>query len=181
MAPGIIDPQPAVSSERLHSLQSVTERYHDVLKFYLNGTKVTLDSTIIDPEITLLEYLRGIGLTGTKLGCAEGGCGACTVVVSQLNPTTNKVYHASVNACLAPLVSVDGKHVITIEGIGNVEKPHPAQERVAKASGSQCGFCTPGIVMSLYALLRNDEDPKELDVEVCFATYLSKYRSCYPC
>lgn len=77
-------------------------------------------------------------------------------VVSQLNPTTKKLYHASVNACLAPLVSVDGKHVITVEGIGNVKKPHPAQERIAKSSGSQCGFCTPGIVMvrcSIFCLL----------------------------
>ena len=122
----------------------------------------------VDPEVTLLEYLRGIGLTGTKLGCAEGGCGACTVVVSQYNPTTKKIYHASVNACLAPLVSVDGKHVITIEGIGNVKRPHPAQERIAKGNGSQCGFCTPGIVMSLYALIRNDSSPSEHDVEEAF-------------
>lgn len=67
--------------------------------------------------------------------------------MSQLNPTTKKIYHASVNACLAPLVSVDGKHVITVEGIGNVKNPHPVQERIAMGSGSQCGFCTPGIVM----------------------------------
>ena len=168
MAPGIIEPQPAVSAPRSHSLQAVTEPYDDTLRFYLNGTKVVIDSVSIDPEITLLEYLRGIGLTGTKLGCAEGGCGACTVVVSQLNPTTKKLYHASVNACLAPLISVDGKHVITVEGIGNVKKPHPAQERIAMGSGSQCGFCTPGIVMSLYALLRNESDPSELEVEEAF-------------
>ena len=68
-------------------------------------------------------------------------------VVSQWNPTTKEIYHASVNACLAPLVSVDGKHVITVEGIGNVKRPHPTQERIAKSNGSQCGFCTPGIVM----------------------------------
>lgn len=166
MAPGLVSPQPAVSTESQRSLASITEQYDDTLRFYLNGTKVVLDTA--DPEITLLEYLRGIGLTGTKLGCAEGGCGACTVVVSQYNPTTKKIYHASVNACLAPLVSVDGKHVITVEGIGNVKKPHPAQERIAKGNGSQCGFCTPGIVMSLYALLRNTENPTQLEVEEAF-------------
>ena len=109
MAPSLVEP--AATAEKIVSLASLTADYEDSLRFYLNGTKVVLDA--IDPEITLLEYLRGIGLTGTKLGCAEGGCGACTVVVSQLNPTTGKLYHASVNACLAPLVSVDGKHVIT--------------------------------------------------------------------
>ncbi|KAF2463473.1 xanthine dehydrogenase/oxidase [Lindgomyces ingoldianus] len=164
MAPGIVEP--AVPQESSHSLSSLTGAYDDTLRFYLNGTKVVLDSA--DPEVTLLEYLRGIGLTGTKLGCAEGGCGACTVVISQFNPTTKQIYHASVNACLAPLVSVDGKHVITVEGIGNVKRPHPAQERIAKGNGSQCGFCTPGIVMSLYALLRNDSDPSQHDVEEAF-------------
>jgi xanthine dehydrogenase/oxidase len=137
MAPSRVSPEPAVSISATHSLSSVTSTYDSTLRFYLNGTRVVLDSA--DPEITLLEYLRGIGLTGTKLGCAEGGCGACTVVVSQYNPTTKKIYHASVNACLAPLVSVDGKHVITVEGIGNVKRPHPAQERIAKGNGSQCG------------------------------------------
>lgn len=166
MAPIAVSPEPAVSQSASHSLSSVTTDYDDTLRFYLNGTRVVLDD--IDPEVTLLEYLRGIGLTGTKLGCAEGGCGACTVVVSQFNPTTKKIYHASVNACLAPLVSVDGKHVITVEGIGNVKRPHPAQERIARGNGSQCGFCTPGIVMSLYALLRNDPSPSQRDVEEAF-------------
>ncbi|KAF2872915.1 xanthine dehydrogenase/oxidase [Massariosphaeria phaeospora] len=164
MASGVAEP--AVSQESSRSLEAVTKEYDDTLRFYLNGTKVTLDDA--DPEVTLLEYLRGVGLTGTKLGCAEGGCGACTVVVSQFNPTTKKIYHASVNACLAPLVSVDGKHVITVEGIGNVKRPHPVQERIAKGNGSQCGFCTPGIVMSLYALLRNYDAPSEHDVEEAF-------------
>ncbi|KAF2622587.1 xanthine dehydrogenase [Macroventuria anomochaeta] len=168
MAPGLIETEsaPAAPADALRQLNEVTAGFDDTLRFYLNGTKVTLDNA--DPEVTVLEYLRGIGLTGTKLGCAEGGCGACTVVVSQFNPTTKKIYHASVNACLAPLVSVDGKHVITVEGIGNVKRPHPAQERIAKGNGSQCGFCTPGIVMSLYALLRNTDAPTEHDIEEAF-------------
>jgi xanthine dehydrogenase/oxidase len=163
MAPSAISPKPEAQPEVLETL---TSKFDDTLRFYLNGTKVVLED--IDPEITVLEYLRGIGLTGTKLGCGEGGCGACTIVVSQYNPTTKQIYHASINACLAPLVSLDGKHVITVEGIGNTKKPHPAQERLAKGNGSQCGFCTPGIVMSLYALLRNTEDPTKEAIEEAF-------------
>ncbi len=80
MAPGLVEPGPAVSQSSISALQAVTDSFDDSgLRFYLNGTKIILDESI-DPEITLLEYLRGIGLTGTKLGCAEGGCGACTVV-----------------------------------------------------------------------------------------------------
>ncbi|ROT35210.1 xanthine dehydrogenase [Sodiomyces alkalinus F11] len=173
----------AVSLERererdVGALSALTATFDDTIRFYLNGSRVVLED--IDPEVTLLEYLRGIGLTGTKLGCGEGGCGACTVVVSQFNPTTKKIYHASVNACLAPLVSIDGKHVITVEGIGNTDSPHPAQERIAKGNGSQCGFCTPGIVMSLYALLRNNPSPNESDVEEAFDGNLCRctgYRS----
>ncbi|RAL17538.1 putative xanthine dehydrogenase HxA [Aspergillus homomorphus CBS 101889] len=166
MAPGILSSSPPAVPSKAVSLAQLTEEWDDTIRFYLNGTKVILDS--INPETTLLEYLRGIGLTGTKLGCAEGGCGACTVVVSHINPTTKKLYHASVNACLAPLISVDGKHVVTVEGIGDVKNPHAIQQRLALGNGSQCGFCTPGIVMSLYALLRNNPEPSEHDVEEAF-------------
>jgi xanthine dehydrogenase/oxidase len=89
------------------------------------------------------------GLTGTKLGCGEGGCGACTVLVSSAEPD-GSLWHRSVNACLCPVYSVEGMHVVTVEGIGNARDGlHPVQERLAKAHGSQCGFCTPGFVMSM--------------------------------
>uniref|UniRef100_A0A672GRA1 2Fe-2S ferredoxin-type domain-containing protein n=1 Tax=Salarias fasciatus TaxID=181472 RepID=A0A672GRA1_SALFA len=115
----------------------------------------------VDPEMTLLTYLRRkLGLTGTKLGCAEGGCGACTVMLSRYQTDTNQLQHHAVNACLAPLCSLHLVAVTTVEGIGSVaRKLHPVQERIALSHGSQCGFCTPGIVMSMYALLRNNPTP----------------------
>ncbi|KAJ1996497.1 hypothetical protein GGI06_006743, partial [Coemansia sp. S85] len=76
--------------------------------FYLNGQRVVVDHP--DLDMTLLQYLRSTGLTGTKLGCGEGGCGACTVMVSRYDTDESRIIHASVNACLCPLVTIDGKH-----------------------------------------------------------------------
>ncbi|KAF7303760.1 Xanthine dehydrogenase/oxidase [Mycena indigotica] len=133
------------------------ENATSTLRFHLNGNPIILDGNSFDPDSTLLDFIRsqGQGHTGTKLGCGEGGCGACTVVIQSRNLRTNQIQHLAINACLAPIISVDGKHVITVEGVGSPQNPHPIQERLWKLSGSQCGFCTPGIIMSLYALVRN--------------------------
>ncbi|KAJ8309320.1 hypothetical protein KUTeg_014194 [Tegillarca granosa] len=104
--------------------------------------------------------------TSTKLGCGEGGCGACTVMLSKYNPTNKKIRHYSANACLTPVCSLHGMAVTTVEGIGSIKNGlHPVQERIAKSHGSQCGFCTPGIVMSMYTLLRNNPLPSTTDME----------------
>ncbi|XP_005932779.1 xanthine dehydrogenase/oxidase isoform X1 [Haplochromis burtoni] len=140
----------------------------DELIFFVNGKKIVEKNP--DPEMTLLTYLRRkLGLTGTKLGCAEGGCGACTVMLSRYQTHTKQLLHYAINACLAPLCSLHLVAVTTVEGIGSVaRKLHPVQERIAKAHGSQCGFCTPGIVMSMYALLRNNPTPMMADMEEAF-------------
>uniref|UniRef100_A0A8D0CKR5 Aldehyde oxidase 5 n=1 Tax=Scleropages formosus TaxID=113540 RepID=A0A8D0CKR5_SCLFO len=104
-------------------------------------------------------------LTGTKYGCGSGGCGACTVMLSRYDPLSARVLHCSANACLLPVVSLHGAAVVTVEGIGSTKtKLHPVQERIAKAHGSQCGFCTPGMVMSMYTLLRNQPQPSLEDI-----------------
>ncbi|XP_047119344.1 xanthine dehydrogenase [Schistocerca piceifrons] len=138
------------------------------LVFFVNGRKV-VDANV-DPEWTLLYYLRNkLRLCGTKLGCAEGGCGACTVMISKYDHKLNKVIHLAANACLAPVCAMHGLAVTTVEGIGSTKtRLHPVQERIAKAHGSQCGFCTPGIVMSMYTLLRNKSCPTMDDLEVAF-------------
>uniref|UniRef100_A0A8C1K600 Aldehyde oxidase 6 n=1 Tax=Cyprinus carpio TaxID=7962 RepID=A0A8C1K600_CYPCA len=114
----------------------------------------------------LLSFLRkNLRLTGTKYGCGGGGCGACTVMVSRYDPQTKNINHWSVNACLLPVCQLHGAAVTTVEGIGSTKtKLHPVQERIAKAHGSQCGFCTPGMVMSMYTLLRNNPQPTMEDV-----------------
>ncbi|KAM4627024.1 aldehyde oxidase-like isoform 1-T1 [Discoglossus pictus] len=129
------------------------------LVFYVNGRKIIENNA--EPEVMLLSYLRKkLLLTGTKYGCGGGGCGACTVMVSTIHPVSKKILHFSANACLLPICCLHGAAVTTVEGIGSTTtRLHPAQERIAKAHGSQCGFCTPGMVMSMYSLLRNHPEP----------------------
>uniref|UniRef100_A0A673LJS9 Xanthine dehydrogenase/oxidase-like n=1 Tax=Sinocyclocheilus rhinocerous TaxID=307959 RepID=A0A673LJS9_9TELE len=146
------------------------------MSFTVEETKIKLQSTGDDlvffvngKKLFSLVPTLAVGLTGTKLGCAEGGCGACTVMVSKYHPHQNRIIHHAVNACLAPLCSLHHCAVTTVDGIGSVaSKLHPVQERIAKAHGSQCGFCTPGIVMSMYALLRNNPRPSMHDIQEAF-------------
>jgi xanthine dehydrogenase small subunit len=122
----------------------------DAIRFYLNDEAVELKG--IPPDRTLLDYLRlDRGMTGTKEGCAEGDCGACTVLVGRVDGRDRLVYE-SMNACIRFLVSLDGTHVVTIERLASQDgQLHPVQRSMLDHDGSQCGFCTPGFVMSLYS------------------------------
>ncbi|CAG0901567.1 unnamed protein product, partial [Darwinula stevensoni] len=137
----------------------------NTLVFYVNGVRVEDDD--FEPEFSLMDYLRRkLGLRGTKLACGEGGCGACTVMLSKYHHSTGSISHYSVNACLMPVAGCHGLAVTTVEGIGNSRRGlHAVQERLAKFHGSQCGFCTPGIVMSMYTLLRNNLKPSVHDMD----------------
>ncbi|XP_006862101.1 PREDICTED: aldehyde oxidase-like [Chrysochloris asiatica] len=130
----------------------------DELVFFVNGRKVIEKNP--DPEVNLLFYLRKkLRLPGTKYGCGGGGCGACTVMISRQDFITKKIRHFSVTACLVPICSLYGAAVTTVEGVGSIKtRIHPVQERIAKGHGTQCGFCTPGMVMSIYTLLRNHRE-----------------------
>ncbi len=111
----------------------------------VNGTTRSLAGT--PSYLSLLDYLRGEGLTGAKEGCAEGECGACSVMVAR--PDGDATSWVAVNACLPPAVGYNGQEVITAEGLGTPGNLHPVQEEMAHRGGSQCGYCTPGFVCSM--------------------------------
>lgn len=137
--------------------------YSNQLIFWLNGVRVEISNP--DPTIRLTDYLREVGLTGTKVSCGQGGCGACTVMLShkKLDGTTS---HRPINACLRLLCSVDGMLVTTTEGIGSVHKGlDPTQVCIARYNGSQCGFCTPGFVMNTHAFLQQNPSPSQQEIE----------------
>jgi xanthine dehydrogenase/oxidase len=156
------------SSRRLLSTSSST------IRLFINGQehRVPISATsVVQPSTTLLEYLRKHAhLTGTKLTCGEGGCGACSVTVSVRTPSTgtgtSTVQHKALNACLVPLASCHDTHVTTVELLGSARDQalHPVQEALVASFGSQCGFCTPGFVMSLYtaAALQGERDAHRL-------------------
>ncbi|SEA15241.1 xanthine dehydrogenase small subunit [Rubrimonas cliftonensis] len=116
------------------------------------------------PRDTLLDFLRlERRLRGTKEGCAEGDCGACTVLVGR--PDGDGMSYAPVNACIRLTGSLDGAHVVTVEGLGTPAAPHPVQAAMVAHHGSQCGFCTPGIVMALAALRMQGGRPSDAEID----------------
>lgn len=117
------------------------------ISFTLNGERVEVE---VPATINLLALLRDeLDKTGTKFGCEQGNCGACTVQIDG----------EATNACLVLALTVDGREVLTIEGIGTPEEPHPLQEAFTEHYGAQCGFCTPGMIMASKALLDTNTSP----------------------
>lgn len=133
------------------------------IRFLLNDQPVTLDSA--DPTGTLLDYLRlAKRLTGSKEGCAEGDCGACTVLVGRL--VKGALHYEAVNACIRFIGSLNASHVVTVEYLAAKDGTlHPVQQAMVDCHGSQCGFCTPGFVMSLYGLWLTSEAPSRAEIE----------------
>ena len=131
------------------------------VRFLLNGRHVQIDfhkQSGLSPTTTLLEYLRNNpDLQGTKEGCAEGDCGACTVVMVNLFNKGSEV--RAIDSCLVFLPMVHGKAIITVEHIGKLDQLHPVQQSMVDADGSQCGYCTPGFIMSMFALHANHHSP----------------------
>ena len=122
------------------------------IAFYIGQEKVTLAE--VSPTTTLLNYLRNHKrLTGTKEGCAEGDCGACTVVLGEV--VNEQLQFRAVNSCILPISLLDGKQVITVEHLQTGEKLHPVQQAFVDHHASQCGFCTPGFIQSSYAFYLN--------------------------
>ena len=121
---------------------------------YIHNNKI-MEIQDVDPNETLLNYIREkLNKTGTKEGCAEGGCGACTVVLGYLK--NNKIFYQSVNACIVFLPTIHGKQLILVEDlVGKDGSLHPVQKSMVNFHGSQCGFCTPGFVMSLFSMYKN--------------------------
>lgn len=160
-----------VGHHALDSAGTFSERFQvDRISFFVNGVNHDLRAgESLDPEMTVLEYLRQKGLTGTKLACGEGGCGACTVVCSRRGHDGRET-HVPVNACLATVCELHGAHITTAEGLctRDAKTLHPIPKAMADSHGSQCGYCTPGIVMSMYGLWLNSKEPTVADIEEHF-------------
>ena len=123
-----------------------------VLHTTINGEAITAD---VDPSISLAQFLRdNLYLTGTKIGCGKGECGACTIIMDG----------KSVTSCIIPVLRAEGAVIQTIEGVAKNGKLHPLQEEFINQGAVQCGFCTPGMIMSAKALLDENPEPKKEEI-----------------
>ena len=129
------------------------------MKFILNSKII---ETSESPGKHTLDFIRKLGLTGPKEGCHEGDCGACMVLVGEL--CGDEVKYKAMNSCILPLGKIEGKHVVTIEGI-NIEGLNPVQQALCDEGGVQCGYCTPGFVMSAVKLLEEKPTPSQLEIK----------------
>jgi len=141
----------------------MTQTTHTV-RFVLDGAIVEVGSQHFGT--TVLDYLREhLHRTGTKEGCAEGDCGACVVLIGELNADGTALAYAGVNSCLQLVPTLDGKSVKTVESLQRANgQLHPVQQAMAESHGTQCGFCTPGIVMSLTGLLQIVSHPTRTQI-----------------
>ncbi|MBB5702291.1 xanthine dehydrogenase small subunit [Ochrobactrum daejeonense] len=141
----------------------MSQSVRHTIRFLLNDETVELDR--VSPTDTLLDHLRlSAKLRGTKEGCGEGDCGACTVLVGKV--VDGALVYESVNACIRFVGSLDGCHVVTVEHLRGADGDlHPVQKAMIEFHGSQCGFCTPGFVMSLYALWMREPKPADAQIE----------------
>jgi xanthine dehydrogenase small subunit len=149
------------------------------VRFLLNNDVVTVEN--IDPNLTVLQYLREEQFkSGTKEGCSSGDCGACTVVVAELAKDSQTLDYKSINACISFVGSLHGKQLITVEHLKQGAKLHHVQQSMVDNHGSQCGFCTPGFVMSSFALHKQNSKPNRAEVLEALAGNLCRctgYRS----
>jgi len=144
---------------------------NNFLSFYLNGEKVVVPGKKVQPDMPLSEYLRANQITSVKNSCSEGGCGSCTVMLSRFDEESKKVVVMPIQSCLTPLAMVDHCSIWTVEGISKgkkkLEELEPFQESLAKNHGTQCGYCSPGMVMSVHTQLEQNPTSSIADIEQC--------------